>query len=291
MNRPEEPLNLSAPMARRMAEGLCRRDPSSGEDCSWYHGLWQDLRVIGLAASPEHQAEFYLNAFQKLGLRHACPRVLISGAADYSILAHALWACRESGFEPALTVLDLCPTPLHFNSWYAERCHCKIQTVRGNILDFQPDEPFDVICSHSFMGQFVPELRPALVEKWHSLLRPGGTAIAVNRVRPAGVPREISFSSDAGRTLAHVVAERMADLHPASPGEQEQILHRTAAYTKNSRTYAISEGEFTALFDKAGFHKEDFALIFSSNPRNRDIQGKAIPKDATHACLVARRTA
>lgn len=291
MNRPEEPLNLSAPLARRMAEGLCQKDPDSGEDCSWYHGLWQDLRLIGLAASPEHQAEFYLSAFGKLGQRHSRPRVLISGAADYSILAHVLWACRDNGFEPDITVLDRCPTPLHFNAWYAERCDCEVQTMRGNILDFSPAESFDAICSHSFIGQFAPGLRPVLVQKWHALLRPGGTVIAVNRVRPAGAPREISFSSGAGQTLCQVVAERIADLDPASPEEHEQILHRTAAYTKNSRTYALSEAEFTALFDEAGFQKEDFALIFSSNPRNQNIEGKAIPKDATHACLVARRPA
>lgn len=291
MNRPGEPLNLSAPLARRMAEGLCLANPETGENCSWYHGLWQDLRVIGLAASPEHQADFYLSAFHKLGQRHARPRILISGAADYSILAHTLWACRENGFEPEITVLDRCPTPLHFNTWYAERANASIRTVRDDILQFQPDGLFDAICSHSFIGQIVPELRPHLLQKWHSLLPPGGTVVAVNRVRPAGVPREVAFSLDAGRTLAQVVEERMPDLHPASPEEKEQILQRTAAYTTNSRTYAISEDEFTALFADAGFHHEDFALIFSSNPANHGIEGKAIPKDATHACLAARRPA
>ena len=48
-------------------------------------------------------------------------RVLISGAADYSILAYVLWACRENGLDAEVTVLDRCDTPLLLNTWYAEQ--------------------------------------------------------------------------------------------------------------------------------------------------------------------------
>jgi len=58
----EEPLMFSAPVARQTASRLCRKDPISGEDCSWYHGLWQDLRLMGLAAAPAQQADFNVPA-------------------------------------------------------------------------------------------------------------------------------------------------------------------------------------------------------------------------------------
>ena len=37
---------MSAPLALREARRLCLRDPENGEDCSWYHGIWQYLRLL-----------------------------------------------------------------------------------------------------------------------------------------------------------------------------------------------------------------------------------------------------
>src|SRR5436190_7838783 len=106
MSKPEEPLSESAPLARQKAAQLCR------DGCSWYHGLWQDLRAVGLAASPQYQADFFLKAFGRLAGRTRRQRVLVSGAADYSILAHVLWACDEQNIDADFAVVDRCETPL-----------------------------------------------------------------------------------------------------------------------------------------------------------------------------------
>ena len=52
-----EPLLTSAPLAKSAASALCCR--GAGEDCSWYHGFWQYLRIIGMVAAPERHAGFY----------------------------------------------------------------------------------------------------------------------------------------------------------------------------------------------------------------------------------------
>jgi hypothetical protein len=289
INPPFEPLGESAPQARRLAPSLCRKDPATGTDCSWYHGLWQDLRLIGLAASPEHQPTFFLDTFQEIATKLPRPRVLISGAADYSILAYVLWACRENGLEPEVTVLDRCQTPLHFNTWYGERCGVNIHAVHADILDHVSDCAFDIICSHSFVGQFRAEHRPALVKKWWDFLTPGGAVMAINRVRPPGGATVVSFTREEAEKFRTVVAERSEGLDVASPEEYEEILRRTEVYAHTAHTYTVSEDDFLALFDDAGFQRENLVRIVSSDPKNRNIEGKAIPKNATHACLIARR--
>ncbi len=290
MKKPEEPIALSAPLARQMAAQLCRKDPASGEDCSWYHGLWQDLRAIGLAASPEHQAEFFLSAFRQISKRPGRQRVLISGAADYSILAYVLWACGENGVDAEVAVIDRCATPLFLNTWYAERVGSTITAVRADIFEYQPERPFDVICSHSFLGQFSAERRPALVEKWSRLLAPTGVVVAVNRVRPAGGAREVTFSPEEARAFCATVAARISQWPAVMPQERDQLLDRTRSYVERSRTHAISTEELIGLFEHSGFQIDNVSSIHSTDPQNRNISGKAIPKDAKHACLLAWRS-
>src|SRR5262245_36311726 len=103
---PQEPLELSAPLARRLAPQLCHKDPASGESCAWQHGLWQYLRILGMNHSPRAHAAFLLEALAATA--RPGMRVLVSGAADYSMLAHVLAATRAA----EVTVLDVCETPL-----------------------------------------------------------------------------------------------------------------------------------------------------------------------------------
>lgn len=272
-----------------MAAQLCRRDSASGESCAWYHGLWQDLRVIGLAASPERQTQFFLDAFHEFAKGPGRLRVLISGAADYSILACVLWACVENAIEVDVTVVDWCETPLLLNTWYAEWAGRSVATVRADILEYQPDRPFDVICSHSFLGQFTRDRRPGLVRQWARLLRPGGMVLAVNRLRPTDGPRELKFSPVEAREFCVQVALRIGRIPALSPHDRQQIVRRARIYVERSQTYSLAAEELASLFEQNGFQIDHVSSILSSDPQNRDIGGKAIPKDARHACLLARK--
>src|ERR1700682_5975440 len=94
---PEEPLVESAPLAHRLAQTHCRPLPATGEDCAWYHGFWQYLRLMGLAKTSGGQGAFLVETLRGLAGAGQSPRVMVSGSADYSMPAHALWAYRREG--------------------------------------------------------------------------------------------------------------------------------------------------------------------------------------------------
>ena len=289
MTKPDEPIALSAPLARRLATQLCRKDPVSGEDCSWYHGLWQDLRAIGLAAAPEHQADFFLNAFQRLANRRRRLRVLVSGAADYSILAYVLWACNAHRLAADVTVLDQCDTPLFLNNWYAERAGYKITTVRQDIFKYRPVEPFDVICSHSFLGQFPPDRRTDLIGKWSGFLTQGGTVLAVNRVRPNGAQRSVRFSPDEAQAFCATAEQKMRDLPSLTEADRTEILGRARIYVRRLQVFAMSETDLTTLLEQSGFRIDDLSSVVSTGHQDGRVSGLAIPNSAKHACVLATK--
>ena len=76
----DEPLALSAPLAWRLAAALCRPDPTTGEPCAWYHGLWQYLRLMRLVDPLSNHAAFFREAFATLsGRARTQPRPRLEG--------------------------------------------------------------------------------------------------------------------------------------------------------------------------------------------------------------------
>lgn len=278
--------NVSAPQARRLAPQLCRKDPVSGEDCSWYHGLWPDLRLLGLAATPEQQSDFFRNAFAHLPRRPL--RLLICGSADDSILTHVLSACSEHQLALKITVIDLCETPLFFNRRCAEQIGAVIETVATDIFTFQPDSRFDVICSHGFLSQFPPSQRTELVHRWSNWLTPEGTVLLVNRVRPGPAGAETKFSEKQGREFCETVAEKLGQTS-LQESERASILARVRIYVQRLCGYALTEDELAALFHQAGFRLDDCQII-SSGIQDGKLSGPAVPTHAKHACVRASKT-
>ena len=54
------------------------------ENCSWYHGVWQYLRLCDKASAPTWHFEFYTQVLDRI-LKEGTS-ILISSAADYSML-------------------------------------------------------------------------------------------------------------------------------------------------------------------------------------------------------------
>jgi SAM-dependent methyltransferase len=280
-----QPLESSASSARRLAPQLCRKDPVTGEDCSWYHGLWPDLRLLGLAAAPEQQSDFFQNAFAHFSGRPL--RLLICGAADDSILAHVLSACSRHKLAAHITVVDMCETPLFFNRRYAEQAGVKIETVAADIFNYKPDTRFDGICSHGFLSQFPPSRREELVRQWSRLLAPGGTVLLVNRVRPGPSGAETRFSEKQGREFCETVAEKLRHTE-LDQANRAGILARAEIYVRRLCGYALTEEELVALFHQAGFRIEDCQIISRGAPDGK-LTGPAVPSHAKHACLRASK--
>ncbi len=275
-----------AALARRLAPQLCRKGPAQGEDCSWYHGLWQDLRLLGLAATPEQQADFFRNAFARLP--RGPVRVLISGSADYAILDHVLPACSENGLTAKITVADLCETPLYFNRWYAEQAGVQIETIQADIFQHRFETPFDVICSHGFLSQFPPTRRAELLRRWSRSLVPGGKVFLVNRVRPAPSGAETKFSEQQGREFCEALEGKLRANDSIPKADWAGILARASIYVQRLIGYALTEEELAGLFEQGGFEIDDCQTVATGKQDNA-LNGPAIPTRARHACIIGSR--
>ena len=282
---PEEPLAESAPLARRLAAEHCLKDATGGDVCGWYHGLWQDLRLIGFDASPGDQADFFQEAFALVARNPGRKRILISGAADYGILAHLLLACRRNAIEVDVTVLDLCPTPLHLNTWFADRLGLPITTVCADILEYEPEQTFDVICSHSFLIQFTAERRDLVVAKWRQMLASGGHLVAVNRVRAASGP--VFFTPEAARDFCEGAARRLAENPAYSAPERAEVLRVAEVFAGRRITHALPAAELAVLFPRNGLKIAWDTTIVSADPRLPNVPGQP-PREVENACIVAR---
>lgn len=287
------PLNMlvleSAPLARRMAPQLCRRDPATGESCAWIHGLWQHLRLLGLASTPDHHAEFLFHAMNTVTGEAGTPRVLVSGAADYAMLALVIQGYRERNIRPDVTVVDQCGTPLMLNRWYAERAALEITIRRCDIFDYSENLPFDALCTHSFLSEFPPERRPGILIKWRQLLRPGGVAIIVNRLRPGGGPGPIGVTPEQVRAFGAAVLQQGQTMGAALLCDPFELARDAEVYMSRRIIHAVQREEIIVLFENAGFTIEELSCGPLTAAVRHDVTGPTTPGGAEYARIVARR--
>ena len=229
---PTNPVPLVEPIAR----SVCVPDAAGGASCEWYHGLWQYLRLFKLVGTPERHAAFFHRWLGDSSARPTRPRILISGTADYAILAHVIRGVRAAGAEPDITVIDRCPTPLSLCGWYAARNGIAIETQAAEVLDYEAAEPFDAICTHSFLPQFAPDTRPEIVSHWSSLLRPRGRVITNASIRTEQQKGPFGFGAEEAAAFCATVrreAEKVSgtigcdpdDLAGLSPFTLESVPH------------------------------------------------------------------
>ena len=285
---PEEPLAESAPLAWRLAPELCRREPGGDAvSCAWNHGLWQYLRILGLVTSPSYQADFYASALGRIA--NPSPRVLISGAADYSMLAVVLGAFRAKGSRPSITVIDVCDTPLALCRWYAEKVGATIETLRADIRDYAPAGGFDAVCSDNFFGRFPAQERAAVAARWKALLLPSGIAITVSRVRPEGTDAPVRFT-DAQAEAFRASVYQAARAAPGLADQAEALAAAASTYARRHFTYPLRTAEeLRRDFESAGFtiERQETASVSGGNVQARS--GPSVRGSQTYVRLVARR--
>ena len=256
MSAARELLLENAVRAWKLSRGSCRVDPASGESCRWHHGLWPWLRLMGLNTSPARFAEFYGAALSRAVAGDAAPRILISGAADFEMLAQVASACGARAASAQLCLIDLCETPLAQGRWYAERSGLQLTTQPSDILEFASEPPLDAICSDSILGQFSPEARERLIARWASLLRPSGKVITVNRLRPDADPdRRVVFSAEQAAAFVASVGAAAQTLPPAVRPEPAELAECAARYAARQGAWPVrSAAEVEALFARCGAH-------------------------------------
>ena len=287
----DEPLELSAPLARQLASRLCRKNPETRESCEWEHGFWQYLRILGLVPAPKRQADFYREAFEQLVDSSSRPRILISGAADYGMLALVIGLFRERGIEPQVTVVDICETPLALNRWFAQRESIEIQTHCSDLLSYTSDVPFDLICTHGFFCYFSPAQRPVLLANWYTLLRPGGGVITVAPIRPAAPREPMGFTPAQAEAFCATVMKRATEMRGALDIEPEEVLRGAQRTVSQRRSYSVTSiEEIRSLFEQAGFVMKRLSsvpLIAGADP---EVSGPGTSRSANYdAHIIAVR--
>lgn len=243
-----EPLADSAPLAWRWAAQHCVAS-TSGDACASYHGLWQYLRLMKLGAALGGHAPEYLRAMKELALvweNQGCGasrRLLISGCADYSMLAHVLHAFGGTPSLPAITVLDICPTPLKLNAWYAQKLGQPIETVCSDLLGHHPLDGYDLIVTSSFLGYFSPHARPRLFATYAAMLRPGGRLVFSNRLRPGPESVPTAFSEQQARRFADKVALSCKALPAQATLPEDAARQMALTYAGSRHPYPVNSAD------------------------------------------------
>jgi len=279
----DELLRLSAPLAFALARRYC------ASSCRWHHGIWQYLRLLGLVSSAARHQEFFQTELGALARGGALPqgggyrRVLISGAADYAMLEVVAGAYGGGALLPSL--VDICQTPIETCRWYAERQGISLATKAGDILDFDADEPFDIVCSHSFLQFFTPAARTRLMARWHRLLRPGGKVVTVTRISSGGAFNKAKSAAFRDRVLSE--AERHRALLDIAP---ETLADHAARYAAGAARHHLGSGEEVArLFEAGGFSLDRLELKRAEGSVGAGEGGPGLNQGAQYALIVAAR--
>jgi SAM-dependent methyltransferase len=255
MSAARELLLENATRTWNLSRESCRVDPASGRIRRWHHGLWPWLRLMNLNTSPARFAEFYGPALARALEGAEAKRILLSGAADFEMLAQVANACGARAASVHFALIDLCETSLAQGRWYAERSGLELTTRRSDILEFESEQPFDAICSDSFLGQFSPAARERLIARWARLLRSGGRVITVNRLRPDADPeRRVGFSAEQASAFVASVEAAARTLPQAARPEPAELADCAARYAARQGAWPVrSAAEVEALFARGGF--------------------------------------
>ncbi len=151
-------------------------------DCTWYHSVWQYLRLLGLVSTPSWHDQFFKKELCNAINNKKSVNVLISGTADYSMLAYVIYACKVANIDYNIDVLDTCPTPLYACEWYSQINNFKINKIQENILKYSPNKKYDLICTDAFLTRFDKNTAQEVVNKWSKLLNQNGKIITTIRI-------------------------------------------------------------------------------------------------------------
>lgn len=257
----DEPLLLLAPLARQWAATCCARGDHPGSpSCEPYHGLWPYLRLMGLGKTLSgHGAQFLseVTRWARDGRARGespRPRVLVSGSADASMLAHVLQGAGNVALEVDVTVLDQCETPLRLSAWYAERMGLVgVQVAASDVLSYRPLHRFDLIVTSSFLGYFTPSQRVDLFRNYAALMAPGARLVFSNRLRAGPEDQAVGFSPPQAEAFVEQVRTLAPGLPQACGADPDALVALARRYVAMFQSYPLNgTASIVALADAAG---------------------------------------
>jgi hypothetical protein len=219
----------------------------AAEDCSWYHGTWQYLRLLDMVAVPAWHGAFYAEALGSFLAKKPTAHVLISAAADYGMLATLHSAIKATAATPTITIYDICDTPLRSCQWYADRQMLPITTRRENLITGNVlDAPFDLIVTDEFLSVLKSEYKPLIVKRWKELLKPGGAVVTVAMIGGVTTPE---LRQGYERRAYHLLERTNGQFPSNGNGNKTNLMARFRAFAAyHTRHMIVDEGELRTLF-------------------------------------------
>ena len=189
--------------------------------------------------------------------QHGYGRILVSGSADYSLIAHINTAFQVEGRQADITVLDACKAPLVINRWYARRHGFPITSIALNLFDFEDEEGFDVITTDNFFTNFQSEDRARIVTKWRHLLRPSGKIITAQNISIDNPGTSRALGTDDITSRLNTVFENASMHRTVLDVTPEQLVQFAAIYYQRRNARKVTSiAEFCDLFESRDFDVE-----------------------------------
>jgi hypothetical protein len=283
----DEPLADSAMLAHEWSQRHCHRGQNS---CDWYHSSWQILRLLGVFTSIRSDDDFIFTELDS-ALRRGATRLLVSGAADYALLARIASAASRLGVTPRVTVIDQCRTPLELNRWYAGRAGLEIETEQTDILSYTNPGRFDLVCTHSFMAYFDEAERARLTRVWWDCLAEGGAVLTAQRVRPGEKRIKIAYTPEQAVAMgerAHQLAQQQVDQLGIDPDLARALA---LGYASRHLNHVIHHPDHLQdRFEQQGFVLEHFAPPGAHQPEP-DAPGTPNESNSSRWRILARKPA
>jgi hypothetical protein len=266
---------------RALAERCCH------SDCRWYHGNWALLNSLGVVTtSAVHAREWSALLGRVLRSCVDAPRVLLSGATDDALLRMLVAARGER--EMTVTALDRCATPVEAMKRYAAAQGLALRPVCSDILRYSPDDTFDLILTHAFLGNFDAAGRRRLVSHWFGLLDSGGSVVTMQRVRAPDSPPLVTFSPDQAARFVQGALDAARRAGAESPEDIAWVELAARTFAERFVSHAIaSRAELEGLFVDAGFRLEH--LEYRALATRGRLAGPSVPSGGEYALVIAGR--
>ncbi|OMH22939.1 hypothetical protein BKD30_15330 [Tersicoccus phoenicis] len=272
----EEPLAQSARLIGDVASVLCVGDHVDVDGCTWYHGVWQYLRLMDMVSTPSWHHDFYsreLNQAVELGARSP----VVSGTADYSVFAYLVGALGDSESHTKLTVVDQCNTPLFACQWYAKRVGVRVTTVSDDIRSYASSHAgqHDLIVTDAFLTRFSADERREVLRDWHTMLIPGGRVVTTIRIHTG--PSRGQTPDEAVASFRDRATSRWRRWQPFVGLERQQVAAMAEYYARRMISNPIGgELDIRELI-------EGFFVIESSEVAS--VPGELYPTDYLRVVL------
>ena len=306
-----DPLVRSADMMAAVAKMSCSNRMYVEGTCSWYHGAWQHLRLFNLVSSPGWHDDFYHESLAEALRRSSATsavesdadgetnrraKVLITGTADYSMLAYVLDSAERAQIPVDVRVVDQCRTPLIACQWYARQRGIPADLpspgdsqVHVSEMDMlQADDPggqkvfkseyYDLIVTDAFLTRFDRVEAKKIIQTWYRLLCPGGTVVTTVHLHPLDAPR--GGILDEVSDFAVRARDRAARWRPYIETPLDELTTAARQYATQMRSYDLGDvPAVRELFTETGF------IVEHDQPSR--VPGELRP--ATYTQLVARK--